>query len=594
MADFFAGVYGARFPDVVMNQGPMPGTDGLPNPLHDTVDGRINYNSSLLGDLDPYAYGEPGYLSSQNSYLNIPHRIQKIVPCLYLPDLHDNKSFTLTHPVDDGDISFTMRLDRNSEVCSGMSNRSMIRAGLGTAVDPMINLCTLNYILAGVQICTMIPSIRPKWDQLLHHLDKKVFDGTPNRQYNYNDIKHIVRNLIRPFGIAHGSEKQGGQHEGTMSSVQWPVSFVVSLILDGKDANLVNIWNAYDVEAGNDLVLRLKAVPLPPSGKYTLNHYPKSLTEKTFTAGLLGQIPGTPNITHVWQLVPDIFSLDLDPPAEMLAAFNGLSPNFFPELHNPVAPDLSWQQEGYWHIARAQVHSRQYGAEAYYYNDLANNLRTGHMDVTFQPVFHAMPYRDIHNQVGDAVRAPARNAAGVAPAAAQNVFNFIGSNAGDKRNRQQAALRLEQGFDIRVRSGTEPANYMGSEPDDFSRRVRSNGSTIRVNHQRDDDYDIDGQGYPGTHQAYQNQGQLRSANLSTIHETRHSGSGLTEDIGLFDDPGPISSSLSVPASGPAPFNVAKPGLKSSAARKTATRGKGVPSSVLAADGSVTHQQASML
>ena len=60
-------------------------------------------------------------------------------------------------------------------------------------------------------------------------------------------------------------------------------------------------------------------------------------------------------------------------------------------------------------------------------------------------------------------------------------------------------------------------------------------------------------------------------------------SGLTEDIGLFDDPGPSLNPLQ--------FSVPKPGLKSS---RKVTRGKGVPSSVLAADGSVTQQQASML
>ena len=47
MSDFFAGVYGARFPDVVINGGgnPLPGMGGLPAPLHDTPDGKINYNS---------------------------------------------------------------------------------------------------------------------------------------------------------------------------------------------------------------------------------------------------------------------------------------------------------------------------------------------------------------------------------------------------------------------------------------------------------------------------------------------------------------------------------------------------------------------
>jgi hypothetical protein len=57
----------------------------LPAPLHQTADARINYNSSLLGDLTPYAYGKPGYLSSQSAYLNIPHKVQKIVPVVYLP-----------------------------------------------------------------------------------------------------------------------------------------------------------------------------------------------------------------------------------------------------------------------------------------------------------------------------------------------------------------------------------------------------------------------------------------------------------------------------------------------------------------------------
>lgn len=606
MADFFSDVYGARFPDVVMNQGPLPGTGGLPNPLHDTPDARINYNSTLLGDIEPYAYGEPGYLSSQNSYLNIPHRIQKIVPCLYLPEPNENRSFTLNHPIDDGDISFAMRLDRNSEVCSGLSNKSMLRAGLGTAIDPMINLCTLNYILAGVQICTQIQAVRQKWDQLLHHLDKKRFDGTAARVYNYDDLKHIVRHLIKPFGVAHGSEKQGGQHEGTMSSVQWPVSFVISLILDGKDANVVNVWNFHDVEAGCDLVLRLKAVPLPPGGKYTLNHYPKSLTEKSFTPGLLRQMAGAPNITHIWQLVPDIFSFDMESPQDLFHDFGGLHPNFRPVLNNPGQPDLAWQQEGYWHIARAQVHSRKYGLEAYYYNDLANNLRTGHMDVTFQPVFYAAPFRDFHDQNALAVRMPVQNAAGVPQ---QNVFNFIGSSAGDKRNRQQVQ-QLAQGYGSYESYGSQLSQdsrrldvrfQTDDDSDDFPRRVRNNGSLIRVNQNGSH-----GLGYDAS--SFVNSGSNRSSNLNTHSSNNNSSglssslgliressdSGLTEDIGVFDDPGPVAPSMTVASAGPAPFNVAKPGLKSTVARRSASRGKGVPSSVLAADGTVTQQQASLL
>ena len=303
---FFSGLSGVRFPEVVMNKGPLPGTGGLPTPLHDTPDGRINHNSSLLGDLEPYAYGEPGYLSSQSSYLNIPHKIQKIVPFLFLPNPDGTDLFRLNHSVDDCDIAFTMRLDRNSEFCNGLSNRNVQLSGLGTAIDPMINLCTLNYLLAGMQICTELPNLREQWDKLLRQLDK-FFPGDATRHYNFADLKRVVRHLIRPFGIAHGSEKQGGQHEGSHSAGTWPVSFVVSLTLDGKDANVLNIWSNHDVEAGSDLVLRLKPVPIPPGGKYTLDHWGKSLVDKTFTPNTMrgpNDRHAPRRITHVWQLVP--------------------------------------------------------------------------------------------------------------------------------------------------------------------------------------------------------------------------------------------------------------------------------------------------
>ena len=96
-----------------------------------------------------------------------------------MPQTDGTENFRLDHPIDDGDIAFTLRLDRNSEICSGLSNKSMMRAGLGMAIDPMINLCTVNYLLASVQICTTIndTSFRRKWDQLLHYLDARRFDG---------------------------------------------------------------------------------------------------------------------------------------------------------------------------------------------------------------------------------------------------------------------------------------------------------------------------------------------------------------------------------------------------------------------------------
>lgn len=593
MSDFFAGVNGARFPDVVMNQGPLPGMGGLPTPLHDTPDGRINYNSSLLGDIEPYAYGEPGYLSSQNSYLNIPHKIQKIVPFLFLPNPDGTDSFRLNHPIDDGDIAFTLRLDRNSEVCGGLNNRSVQRFGLGTAIDPMINLCTLNYLLAGIQLCTPVPNLREKWDRLLHYLDSSRFAGDGLRAYDYADIKRVVRHLIRPFGIAHGSEKQGGQHEGSLSAVTWPVSFVISLTLDGKDANMVNIWHKYDVEAGNDLVLRLKPVPIPPGGKYTLNHWAKGLEEKTFTPNTLRALEAAAGrrVTHIWQLVPDIFSLDYEPAsrddaASMHGAMEGLVPAF-----RPNQPDaFCWQEEGYWHIARAQVHSRKYGLEEYYYNDMANNLRTGHMDATFQPTFYSAPYRAIELQDGPAL--DTEQPAGQA----RNAFNLLGAE-------WQSSLRLERDFGKRPREDEEerPAARARLAPMvPVTRAASAQAGMVPVQRQA---------GVPGMIPV-QRQAEVagmvpvqRQAGMIPVQrlaemppptgmiqvnrQAEHvQESGLTEDIGVLEEAGPLPPRPSLL------FSVAKPGLPKPARRPQKSRG--ILGSVLSADGSVSHEQSRML
>jgi hypothetical protein len=74
--------------------------------------------------------------------------------------------------------------------------------------------------------------------------------------------------------------------------------------------------------------------------------------------------------------------------------------------------------------------------------------------------------------------------------------------------------------------------------------------------------------------------EISNQSLPSIRE------GLTEDIGVLEDAGPLLS-----FSSSTPIHVAKPGLKQ---KRPSGRGKGVPSSVLAADGSVTQQQASML
>ena len=405
MGDFFGGLRsGIQFPQVVMNQGPLPGSGGLPTPLHEQPDARINYNSSLLGDLQPYAYGQPGYLSSQNAYLNIPHKIQKIVPVVYLPEAKRpaRDIIDLSHPIDDGDIAFVLRLDRNSMFCTGLKNGSMRRAGLGTAIDPFVNLCTLNYILSGMQLG--VTNDRDNlWTELLSNLDGDRFGrvGSNQRDYgengiNLSDIIHVIRNCIRPFGVTRGSEKQGGQDEATMSPATWPVSFVVSLTIDGKESNVLNIWYNHDLAAGDDLVLRLKPMPVRP---YTMNHYYKGVKRQSWD-----KVDGS---KYIWQLVPDIMTLSSLSVKDEEAWETGLESLVDKKLLNcgvdfargassasqtTINRSVNWQELGYWQIGRSQIMTSKYGTEEYWNNDLANSLRTNHLDITFQPLFQRCPY----------------------------------------------------------------------------------------------------------------------------------------------------------------------------------------------------------
>jgi hypothetical protein len=398
MSDFFSGVYGARFPDLVMNSGPLPPTGGLPAPLHDVADARINYNSTLLGDLDPYAYGEPGYQSSQVSYVNHPHRIYKLVPPVRLPEPQVNTclTFEVSHCVDDSDLAFAMRLDRSSTVCAYLGSKQYSRSRTGTTVDAFVNLATLNYILAGLQLCYR-PGNPSSWFNMLYDLDKTRFE-TNDHVLGLEDIVHIVRNLIRPFGIVRGSEKQGGQDEVGLSPATWPVNFVCTMVIDGKDRNVVNMWHHHDISAGDDLVLRLKPMPIPKGRDcYTLNHYYKRFVQKSFET-FQQAATGHTRATHVWQLVPDIFSLDIDKtPAP------GAAPPQMPR--GLEVPDgFAWQEWGYWHIARSQIMFRKYSEAEYYNNDMANQLKANHLDLTFAPTWQRVPGAKYEKQ---ALAAPA-------------------------------------------------------------------------------------------------------------------------------------------------------------------------------------------
>ena len=72
----------------------------------------------------------------------------------------------------------------------------------------MINLCRLSYMQAGVQIHGSVDGLKQRWDQLLHYLDARRFQGsfTPaiHEQYNFQDLQHTALHPVLPLRVAHG------------------------------------------------------------------------------------------------------------------------------------------------------------------------------------------------------------------------------------------------------------------------------------------------------------------------------------------------------------------------------------------------------
>jgi hypothetical protein len=222
-------------------------------------DGKINYANTLLGDLDPYAYGEPARLSTQAAYLNIPHVAQRVVPTLSLPESQPYRMggnfLQLSHQVDDGDIAFVIRaMFSPYELVA--EKKKYNRQGVLHAIDPVVNLATVNYILHGMQrygfdkkdhktwntlwIALGIDQhfagsnnyVKPKFSEEMletqHMLDDLNRSSSPGqtkrtpqqaldrlfctlklRTMRRKLVDYLVKHVIKPFGIPRGSEKQG-------------------------------------------------------------------------------------------------------------------------------------------------------------------------------------------------------------------------------------------------------------------------------------------------------------------------------------------------------------------------------------------------
>jgi len=305
MSDFFAGLSSGniRFTDAKINQGgPLPGEP------YESVDGRYNFNSELLSGVDSYAGPKQGSMGSDRNYQQIPHRKQMVVPPLFLPEAHARTKSVMkvSHPVDMGDLVFVMCLRKNFVVMTDVSQwieNSADRMVRYSTVFPLCNICTANYIMLGLQNAIVDHcdsadvnlDLNMPWHRLLHEfgVSMLVKGLCAYRRRNRaraaaawsaqcvirlgEIMKYIFQYGFKPFGIAAGSEKQGGLHETGLAPVQAAASHYTTLTVDGQNRDLVNIWQGVDVQAGDNLILKCEFVENDMDGNYlyTLNHYYK-------------------------------------------------------------------------------------------------------------------------------------------------------------------------------------------------------------------------------------------------------------------------------------------------------------------------------
>ena len=330
MSSFFGDLTGGgiSMPNTVFDQSsmlPPLNTAGYGAGYDGTPDARINAGSSLFRNMQPYAYGKDDRLTTQTAYLANPHNIQKIVPQLVLPDPPHCVSacnFTLPHAVSDGDVAFSIRFTGTSVRTNLMRGTSdFFRQGAGRAVDYICNIATINYIMRG--LFTQEQIVNPAWRHFSCALgfeeaynnvqlildtaqiyDKLLKSGATNIGSAIMDVLNkklqyhaelLVRDHFRPLGVVIGSDKQGGQHEGSNKGITWPVAYIVTITIDGRNENLCNFWRHLDISSGSDLGFY---VHMKTNHTYTLNHH-KQMARKHF-----GRINGQESVLLYPQLCP--------------------------------------------------------------------------------------------------------------------------------------------------------------------------------------------------------------------------------------------------------------------------------------------------
>ena len=268
MSLFSGLVNGAiRFPDSAINRSngllPMPINTGI---QFSTPDGRFSDSSSLLpgGLSQPYAYGTSARISTQTQ-LAFPNRVALIIPKLYIPapesDGLDMSDPLLEHATSDGDFAFTLVM--HSGMKSYGSQYCVAPYGYSAKCVPVINLATANYILWGLQV-GLKRKQSSRWKTFFTQLTRGESPKYPE-DMDINFVWRFIQRYLKPIGIQHGSDTQGGQHEGDTNRIvtHGAVDYVSSFAIEGKILHVNNLWRDYNVHENDDLVFALRQMEGP-------------------------------------------------------------------------------------------------------------------------------------------------------------------------------------------------------------------------------------------------------------------------------------------------------------------------------------------
>jgi len=270
MANFFSGLTRGnfRFPDAAINYGSSP-LPSIPPGAAQFIrpDGQYGDGGSLLpgGLHNPYAFARSARISTQTQ-MAFPNRVQLIIPALYIPapesDGLDMTDPILEHAISDGDLVFSFRMGLN--MAGYGSHYYKAPYGHTAKAVQLINLATVNYILWGLQVGRLRKK-STRWTKFFKDLLEKKYAQHLNGSLTETKVWNFIKSYLRPFGIQHGGDQQGGMHQGDTNRIvtHGAVDYVSSFAIEGKLLHVNNLWRDYDVHENDDLILALRCMEVP-------------------------------------------------------------------------------------------------------------------------------------------------------------------------------------------------------------------------------------------------------------------------------------------------------------------------------------------